>query len=70
MSYLQPLDQSQLMLNDNNMHTISIMSPNHDDTIVEGAGFSFTLTATPPANEHHLESSTLNVETTPYGVLS
>ena len=52
---------------DNNMHTISITSPNHDDTIVEGAGFSFTLTATPPPTANL--RVTLDVETTPTGYL-
>ncbi len=52
---------------DNNMHTISITSPEHDDTIVEGAGFSFTLTATPPPTVNLVV--TLDVETTPTGYL-
>ena len=52
---------------DNDLPTISITSPNHDDTIVEGAGFSFTLTATPPPTTNL--SVTLDVETTPTGYL-
>ena len=52
---------------DNNLPTISITSPEHDDTIVEGAGFSFTLTATPPPTSNL--RVTLDVETTPTGYL-
>ena len=68
-SYVVSSTASSITVNveDNNMHTISITSPEHDDTIVEGAGFSFTLTATPPPTANL--RVTLNVETTPTGYL-